>query len=586
MTVYRVVVGVDLGTHGTSVGWVPVIAGQADPARISVFEGWPGGRPGIDVKTPTAVLVDEENRIVAWGFDAFAQAGRLRAGRPGSGVRLLHGFKMSLAPKSHTATAATSGIGLADDEPEPEKLIAGFLGHVYRTVLAELRCHFPGLQEEEIRWCVTVPAMWDDREKLLVRRAAYEAGLPSGERDEQLLLALEPDAVAHNAQVSGIDYVTVDGQARRRGNLAADCRFMVVDAGGGTIDITCFAIDAEGYLTEIDREGIAQGSLYVNRALKDRVLIDRLGGQAEFDRINEAAPHAITELLEDWETKKRTVTAAGEETILLSRKMSLAKQLSDEVADRLDTEQDGDDENIWISADEARSAFDAVIPDILALVDRRLDSMTAEAAPADKPDLVLLAGGFAESPYFRHRLAEHLRGRAVVAVTPQPRVDVVEGAVRFAYNPKVRARRSRYTVGTDLCMEFEHGVDPVASMVRDAYGVELCSNRFDVFIKAGQLVPVEHEVVKYYVPISGSTDSVTIDFFRTADVDPRYLDHKTCELFASCSLKIDLSEVQHLDLDKRGIVVSVKFGETEMHVSAVLEANGAKQEATLQFSAR
>src|SRR5690348_8082627 len=146
MAAYRVVSGLDLGTFGTSLAFAPYVPGREEPARISLFETWPGGRPGIDVKTPTAVLVNQ-GEVVAWGFQALTQATRLRANRPGSQVRLLHGFKMSLAPKSHTGTDGTSEIGLADTEPNPEALIAGFLAHVYQTALAELRVQFPGLRE-------------------------------------------------------------------------------------------------------------------------------------------------------------------------------------------------------------------------------------------------------------------------------------------------------------------------------------------------------------------------------------------------------------------------------------------------------
>ncbi|KFU75405.1 hypothetical protein BB31_41605 [Amycolatopsis lurida NRRL 2430] len=563
---------------------MPWIPGKEQPGRISLFETWPGGRPGIDVKTPTAVLMNGDH-VVAWGFQALTQAVRSRANRPGSGVRLLHGFKMSLAPKSHADTERTSEIGLADNEPRPEKLIEGFLTHVYATALSELRDRFPGLREDEVRWCITVPAMWGDREKHLVRQAAHRAGFPRGENGDQLLLALEPDAVAHNAQVSGVQYVLdVDGQTR--GSLERNSRFMVVDAGGGTIDITCYHTDEHGYLAEVDRDGIAQSSLYVNRALTDLVLVDRLGGPDEFRRLRKDAPHALEELLHEWEIAKRTVTADSTDTIWLSLKMSLAKHLTDEVIDRITDSQDGDNENIWISADEARSAFDAVIPDILALIDRKLADMTALADVEEKPVLVLMAGGFAESAYLRHRVAQHLRGRAVVAVTPQPRVDVVEGAVRFAYNPKVRARRAQYTYGTDTCMAFEHGVDPIDSLYRSPLSGDNCNKRFAVFINAGDLVPVTHEVRHHYYPTEPTQDALEFDFYRTKERNPRYVDNEGCEEFSGCKLVVDITEAMHLDIDKRGVTLYIKFGETELHVRAVLDFNGKEHPVSLQFSTR
>ncbi|MEC3977172.1 hypothetical protein [Amycolatopsis sp. H20-H5] len=575
--------GIDLGTHGTSFGWAYWSPSAERPGRIVLFEGWPGGRPGVDVKTPTALLVNEKGEVLAWGHQAFAQAARCRAGRPGSGVRLVHGFKMALLPRSDAERSRSSEIGLADNEPHAEKLIAAFLSYVYRTALAELRVHIPDLGEDEIRWCVTVPAMWGDHEKHLVRQAAYEAGFPREEG--RLLLALEPDAVAHNAQASGIAYV-IDADTGQRGTLEKNSRFMVVDCGGGTIDITCYTTDGDGYLTEIDREGIAQGSLYVNRALTDLVLVQRLGGADEYQRLREIAPHALEELVEEWELKKRNVSHDTDDTIFLSLKVSLAKHLSEEVLDRLSAAQDGDDESIWISVEEARSAFEAVIPDILALVDRKLEDMTALTSAAGKPHLVLLAGGFAESAYLRHRIAQHLRGRALVAVTPQPRVDVVEGAVRFAYNPKVRARRSQYTYGVAVSALFEHGKDPIESLYRPRRGGELCDKRFSVFINAGDIVPVAHVVSKPFRPVESDDRYVAFDFYRTKERKPRYTDNEGCEEFGSCQMTIDLADVMHLDLSKRGMRLYFTFGETELHVRAVLDGNGEEQQIDLQFSTR
>ncbi|WP_216211164.1 acetate and sugar kinases/Hsc70/actin family protein [Amycolatopsis aidingensis] len=576
-------VGIDYGTYGTAAAWAPFKQGQPDPGRITLFEQWPGSRIGVDVKTMTALLVKDDREILAWGHSAVQQAPSSRAGRPGSPVRLVHGFKMSLAPRPYPGATSHSEIGLADNEAHPERLITGFLRHVYQTLLAELRAHLPDLEENEIRWCVTVPAMWGDREKQIMRDAAHAAGFPRTEGC--LLLALEPDAAAHNAQVSGVQYVGAEHPGRR-GSLDGVSRFMVVDCGGGTIDITCYTIDGNGYLVEIDREGIAQGSLYVNRALRDLVLVPKLGGQEEYRRLEQVAPHALEELLRDWEIKKGRVTPDSTDHIWLDLKMSLAKHLSDEVTERLDASQDGDDENIWITADEARSAFDAVIPDILELVDRKLADLTRLTTAADKPDLVLLAGGFAQSRYLRHRLREYLRGRAVVAVTPQPQVDVVEGAVRFAYNPKVRARRSQYTYGTEICAPFEHGTDPLGKLYRSGMGKELCRDRFDVFVNAGDIVPVDKPTVLEFVPVERTDDAMTFTFYRTKEREPRYVDNEGCEEFATCDLTIDLTEAMHLELEKRSVTLHVSFGETELRVRAVLDATGEEYPTTLKFSTR
>ena len=63
-----------------------------------------------------------------------------------------------------------------------------------------------GFTEDDVRWCVTVPAIWDDADKQFMRRAAGDAGFPDG--SERLLLVQEPEAAAVECVVSAGILVT------------------------------------------------------------------------------------------------------------------------------------------------------------------------------------------------------------------------------------------------------------------------------------------------------------------------------------------------------------------------------------------
>ncbi|KFM82149.1 Heat shock protein 12A, partial [Stegodyphus mimosarum] len=49
---------------------------------------------------------------------------------------------------------------------------------------------------EDVRWVVTVPAIWKQPAKQFMRAAAYEAGIASPDFPDQLLIALEPEAAS------------------------------------------------------------------------------------------------------------------------------------------------------------------------------------------------------------------------------------------------------------------------------------------------------------------------------------------------------------------------------------------------------
>uniref|UniRef100_A0A1X7UKC6 Uncharacterized protein n=1 Tax=Amphimedon queenslandica TaxID=400682 RepID=A0A1X7UKC6_AMPQE len=112
-----------------------------------------------------------------------------------------------------------------------EKLLTDELKEVYKST--------------DFDWVITVPAIWKARARRMMREAAYMAGLtsdapgitrftpvgsplprPEEVNPEKLSLALEPEVAAiyaqHQSEVSG----------------TPPQRYMVVDIGGGTVDIT------------------------------------------------------------------------------------------------------------------------------------------------------------------------------------------------------------------------------------------------------------------------------------------------------------------------------------------------------------
>jgi molecular chaperone DnaK (HSP70) len=74
---------------------------------------------------------------------------------------------------------------------------------------------------------MTVPAIWTDKAKAMMREAAIKAGIIDGHDPlERLVFVAEPEAAAAYCE-----------NKYNAWNLSHECRFMIVDAGGGTIDL-------------------------------------------------------------------------------------------------------------------------------------------------------------------------------------------------------------------------------------------------------------------------------------------------------------------------------------------------------------
>lgn len=77
-------------------------------------------------------------------------------------------------------------------------------------------------KQDSFRYCLTVPAMWSDRAKALMREAAVIAGLvKENDHRDRLMLISEPEAAAIYCEKKCEQF-----------NLKSGDRFMICDAGG------------------------------------------------------------------------------------------------------------------------------------------------------------------------------------------------------------------------------------------------------------------------------------------------------------------------------------------------------------------
>ncbi|CRK56805.1 heat shock 70kD protein 12B [Alloactinosynnema sp. L-07] len=562
----------DFGTHASGYGWCEHnVDDEPTLRKIRTFDQWPK-QPVPSVKTLTALLLDRDGEVIAWGHSAHQMWVEHRADRRDKGWRYFHGFKMSLA-RDDAEPGRYRSMALDDREDDPEELITKFLGCLFRHVLADLQAS--GYEETDTRWCITVPAIWNEHQKAIMRRCAQRAGFPH--EDGRLILAYEPEAAAQHARVTNVMVTDADGQSREVFNVPGR-RFIVCDCGGGTVDLTSYQIEPDRSMIEMGSvSGEARGAKYVNKAIEEQVLVPRLGGLALYAKLQEHCPEGIEDLLAAWERAKLNIGVDHNRPVYLPITMALAKKIPPRVKRALAAGQDGVDDAIVITPAEVATAFESVVERICALVSEQLRSLTADAELDHGPTVVLLVGGFAASPYLRQRLIDHVGGEAVVLVPPDPQVAVLAGAVHFACRPATRARRSRRTYGISMCMDFEEGVDLESKRDKDtADGTDRCTDRFAVLVTKGDLVPNGSEVWIDGQPVHGDQTAIRVRFSAARGAVPRYVDDPECEYLGR--VKVDRSPVMHLHLNDRGIRVYMKFGETEVKSRVVLQATGEERE--------
>ncbi|XP_052254863.1 heat shock 70 kDa protein 12B-like isoform X2 [Dreissena polymorpha] len=117
--------------------------------------------------------------------------------------------------------------------------------HLQETGLANI--------EEDTKWVITIPAIWTDRSKGLMRKAATEvAGIPA----ENLTIALEPECAAIYCSQLTLQQLEIDGDGGKLQYIAAPGSvLMLVDMGGGTIDVTTVRVSERGHMEHVQMSG-------------------------------------------------------------------------------------------------------------------------------------------------------------------------------------------------------------------------------------------------------------------------------------------------------------------------------------------
>ncbi|CAG8440469.1 7846_t:CDS:2, partial [Scutellospora calospora] len=207
----RVVVGVDFGTTYSGFAYAYI---QENKERIEIVVNDEWGNFKSPNKTNTALQYDETNRVVVnWGAGALSSEPKKR--------------KRFNLPKP----IEYFKFYLGDDLPENkkpklpqeitfEKAISDFL--------REMENHWPGIDfYKHVLLVFSVPAEFNEMVRVIMRRCIYNAGLIRSLGTLNLQFTTEPEA----ASIYCINKL-------KELNMKEGVTYLVVDCGGGTVDLT------------------------------------------------------------------------------------------------------------------------------------------------------------------------------------------------------------------------------------------------------------------------------------------------------------------------------------------------------------
>ena len=199
---------------------------------------------------------DQYQKVVGWGpdiADALAPTGY-----PKPGVQKVEWFKLQLMLSGNTYIDPINLPPLPPGKSEID-VAADYLFKLRQAMRNQLQKTLGEVfnrEERNIRYFLTVPAIWNDAGKAATRAAAIQAGFLRDENDNRLTLITEPEAAAMFCSKTGLL------------NLKIRDAVLIVDCGGGTVDLIAYEVEEETPFTVAEctaGSGDSCGSTALNR---------------------------------------------------------------------------------------------------------------------------------------------------------------------------------------------------------------------------------------------------------------------------------------------------------------------------------
>ncbi|XP_023224778.1 heat shock 70 kDa protein 12A-like isoform X2 [Centruroides sculpturatus] len=595
-----VVVAIDFGTTYSGYAFSFV----RDPDNIHMMKKWEGGDPGvINQKTPTTLLLTPDKKFHSFGYSARDYYHDLD---PQEAKKWLYfeKFKMALHHNEHltldTEIKASNGKALA-----AVTVFAHALRYFREHALQELSDQSATrITNDDVRWVVTVPAIWRQPAKQFMRAAAYEAGIATSEYPDQLLIALEPEAASIYCRrmrmhqlVPEIPYnqrqCANDGtQSKEIGQELTKLnnkgtKYMVVDCGGGTVDITVHELlDKQGTLRELHKAtGGPYGSVGVDMEFEN--LLRSIFGSDFIDQFKTKRPAGFVDLMIAFEARKRNASPFKANPLNISLPFSFIdyyKRCKGTTVEN--TIKRYNHKHVkWSSQGMLR----VEPPAMMQLFQPTLEHIKEHIANVlNSPDVnninyLFLVGGFAESQILQKEVRDTFSPFVKVIIPQGVSLAILRGAVIFGLDPTiVNVRRLRMTYGVGVLNRFIHGIHPPEKLiVKD--GIEWCADIFDKFVVTDQSVGLGDVVTRSYTPAKAGQTCSVIHIYSSERDDVHFITDPGVQRCGT--LVLDLNDSKYLTNmpHRREIQMRVTFGDTEIKVSALDLVTGKCVKADIDF---
>ncbi|KZT05488.1 uncharacterized protein LAESUDRAFT_727132 [Laetiporus sulphureus 93-53] len=507
----KLVLGIDVGTTYSGVSFCILdTGGTPEIHSVMRYPGQEGDNQVRDTKIPTIVYYDEEGTVRAVGAEAKSHDNRQKASD--EGWVLTEWFKLHLRPRE--LASDDKHLRMLPPNKTVVQILADFMRYLYKCAKKYISEKDPmGRQllqsESNVEFVLTHPNGWGGSQQAKMRRAAVLAGLvpDSDAGQSRIRFVTEGEANLHYCITNGLT-----------GDVAkADNQLMIVDAGGGTVDLSTYRITSTipaKAVESIPPDCVMQGSTFVNNRaeqfLRDKLRSSHFGNDEDIQTMLECFENSAKPTFRD-PTKASYIRFGSVR----------------------DTDEQCDIKRgtLSLSGSDMATLFH---PSVSAIEDamRKQSSRTG-----GRINIVLLVGGFAKNEYLRAELQSYAQRFGLSLFYPDgasgPAKAVAEGALSHYLDDIVSAHVAKFTHGSDCntryISSFPSHKTRQNKIFLGASGMRLLPDAFLTILPKGTQVSKEEEfqqsfVQKTHTPLNELLSNVIR--YKGSERDPQWMDEE------------------------------------------------------------
>ena len=545
---------------------------------------------GASIKTLNEVILNDSNEIISYGFavNKYIKDGKLKESEA-----LYRRIKMNLYKNLSEIESFNSNKSI-----DLEELIAIILEHLKKHSIKSI-LENEGKKNKDnidydresskIRWVLTIPAIWDEKNKYIMMKAAEKAGIVD-EKNKTLFFALEPEAASY--------YCLKEKDSSIKDDIFKK-PYIVCDLGGGTADIVCHErITEDGIEKIIEKcapKGGPFGSDEINKEFEDKVL-KLLFGEDIFETIKKKFEESLKgnqsdknlaiiskkyiKLIDDINLYKEGLTDD------LNESMSIDCSIFFKNFENLDMEKIVENYNKkcnpeWKITEYGMDEMDRsivfpckIIYDLTKNLTDKISNLLLEVlSEVKEASTILYVGGFSSSKVAIELIKSKIneKYKNIQHKFPNnPQNAVLKGAIYYGLSPKrIKSRKAKYTLGMNAYFEWDEkkhgkkgkkGFDPITKK-------DVCENAFYSFISKNENIPYDNCITR---PLALRFDRQDGTFgghlvlYKSNNPNVIFIDEEGVEEIG----KLDLTIYDGRDYTGGNFLVTIELGGTFLNVTA------------------